>query len=82
MLFSHIIQPPQWQSKPYLPSYLPVYSKNVKIMIALILEKQAANKALLHRIQGDILLYQLKGRTVNAFQQVREGKRLKGHQAA
>lgn len=36
-----------------------------------MLETQAANKALLHRIQGYILLYQLKGRTVNSFQQGR-----------
>lgn len=54
------------------------------IKLFLELERQAANKALLHHIQGEILLLRtggLKGRSVKSFQQVKGGETLKGRQA-
>lgn len=66
----------KWQSKPYLPVYLPAHSQYLNSSTVLVLEKQAAYKALLHHIQGEILLLRtgetdgrtggLKGRTVKA----------------
>lgn len=52
----------------------------IKSLIYLVLEKQAANKALLHHIQGEKLLLQtgeLKGRTVWVSSRWSRGKRSK-----
>lgn len=43
------------QNRTYLSTYLPT-PQNFKSLTVLVLEKQAANKDLLHHIQGEVLL--------------------------
>lgn len=85
LLFSHLASPPRWWSNPDLPVYLPAHAQHLKkLHISSVRETGSKQSSSPSHSRRDTLIAdmgRIKGEDCQRFQQVSEGKMLKGRQA-